>query len=240
MGLAARLRLARVYLVTDARIAQGDLSEFLGAAFAGGVDIVRIRQLDLSANAALEAIEIARLAAAPTQGLVCVDDSAELAGQCHADLLHLGHLGGASAPAREYLHQWALLGRSTHAADQVSAAVADRDVDYFCVGPVYTTSPNPAYPPLGLDPVRLAASVAPVNDVQAKPWFAIGGIDTTNLDEVIAAGARRICVSRAITRASEVEAVARELQTRLRAAWNADPTMERYVFQALAGGGPAR
>lgn len=240
MGLAARLRLARVYLVTDARMNQGDLSEFLGSALAGGVDIVRIRQPGQSPDAALETIEIARQAAAPTQGLVCVDNSAELAGQCHADMLHLGHLGGPSAPAREELHPWALLGRSTHATDQISAAVADPDVDYFCVGPVYPTSPNPAYPALGLDSIRFAAVAAPVNDIRAKPWFGVGGIDTTNLDEVIAAGARRICVSGALTQACDVAAVARELQTRLREAWDFDPTMERYVFQALSGSDPTR
>lgn len=234
MGLAARLRLARVYLVTDARTAQGDLAEFLAAAFAGGVDIVRIQQRNLSPRAAREAIEIARQAAVRSQGVVCVDHSAELAAQCHADMLHLGHLGGPSAPAREQLHRWALLGRSTHASDQINLAIADPAVDYFCVGPVYATSPEPLYPPLGLDSIAFAASVAPASDIQSKPWFGFGGIDSSNLDDVIAAGARRICVSGAITGSRDPEAVAREFQTRLRAAWEADPAMDRYVFQALS------
>jgi thiamine-phosphate pyrophosphorylase len=57
---------------------------------------------------------------------------------------------------------------------------------------------------------------------------------------VIEAGARRVCVVRAITEASDPQAAADRLQTRLRAAWKADPTMERYIFQALSGAGPAR
>ena len=147
-------------------------------------------------------------------------------------MLHLGQTDGASAPARRHLHQWAILGRSTHAPAQTDAAIKDPDVDYFCAGPVYATSTKPDYEPVGLDLVRYAAKVAPVGRIDAKPWFAIGGISPDNLDEVIEAGARRVCVVRAITEASDPQAAADRLQTRLRAAWKADPTMERYIFQA--------
>ncbi len=240
MGLDARLRLARVYLCTDAREKQGDLEEFLSAAFAGGVDIVQIRQKGMAPEAELEALEIARQAAAPYQGIVCVNDSAELAGRFHSDMLHLGQTDGPSAPARRHLHKWAILGRSTHAPAQTDAAIKDPDVDYFCAGPVYATSTKPDYEPVGLDLVRYAAKVAPVGRIDAKPWFDIGGISADNLDDVIGAGARRVCVVRAITEASDPQAAADRLQTRLRAAWKADPTMERYIFQALSGAGPAR
>ena len=143
-------------------------------------------------------------------------------------------------PARRHLHQWAILGRSTHAPAQTDAAIKDPDVDYFCAGPVYATSTKPDYEPVGLDLVRYAAKVAPVGRIDAKPWFAIGGISPANLDDVIEAGARRVCVVRAITEASDPQAAADRLQTRLRAAWKADPTMERYIFQALSGAGPGR
>ena len=240
MGLDARLRLARVYLCTDAREKQGDLEAFLSAAFAGGVDVVQIRQKGMAPEAELEALEIARRAAAPYQGIVCVNDSAELAGRFHADMLHLGQTDGASAPARRHLHRWAIVGRSTHAPAQTDAAIKDPGVDYFCAGPVYATSTKPDYEPVGLDLVRYAARVAPVGRIDAKPWFAIGGISPANLDEVIEAGARRVCVVRAITEATDPQAAADHLQSRLRAAWKADPTMERYAFQALSGTGPAR
>jgi thiamine-phosphate pyrophosphorylase len=69
--------------------------------------------------------------------------------------------------------------------------------------------------------------------VSAKPWFAIGGINAENLDEVLAAGARRVCVVRPITQASDPEAAARALSDRLREAWQRDPAMERYTFAAL-------
>ena len=80
------------------------------------------------------------------------------------------------------------------------------------MGPVYATSTKPDYEPVGLDLVRYAARVAPPSDLAAKPWFAIGGIDLDNLDDVLAAGARRVCVVRAITLADDPEAAAARAQ----------------------------
>jgi thiamine-phosphate pyrophosphorylase len=240
MGLDARLRLARLYLCTDARDEQGDLEDFLTAAFAGGVDIVQIRQKNMSPEAELAALEIARSAAALYQGIVCVNDSPSLAARFHADMLHLGQKDGPSAPARSQLHQWGILGRSTHSPAQADAAIADPDLDYFCVGPVYPTSTKPDYEPVGLDLVRYAAKAAPVTDIGSKPWFAIGGIDFGNIDDVIEAGARRVCVVRAITQAANPKDAARRLRDRLQAAWRADPRMEQYTIKALSGGGVSR
>ena len=234
MGLEARLRLARLYLCTDAREEQGDLESFLQAAFAGGVDIVQIRQKDMRPEAELEVLEIARRAATPYQAIVCVNDSAELAGRFESDMLHLGQTDGSSAKARRYLHPWALLGRSTHAPRQTDKAIKDSNVDYFCVGPVYATSTKPDYEPVGLDLVRYAARRAPVASIKSKPWFAIGGITMDNIDDVIEAGARRVCVVRAITKASDPQHAADQLSRRLRAAWEAEPAMEHYVFQTLS------
>ncbi len=234
MGLEARLRLARLYLCTDTRRRQGDLAEFLAAAFAGGVDIVQVREKRLTRQAELEALEVARVAAEPHQGIVCVNDSAAVAGEFGADLLHLGQQDGSARKARRRLHRWALIGRSTHARRELDRAVTDDDVDYFCAGPVYATPTKPDYRPVGLDLIRYATQVAPPADLAAKPWFAIGGINADTLDEVLEAGARRICVVRAITEASDPEAAARTLGDRLRAAWKADPAMEGYTFRAAA------
>jgi thiamine-phosphate pyrophosphorylase len=234
MGLEHRLRLARLYLCTDAREEQGDLAEFCAAAFAGGVDILQIRQKNMSREAELAALEVARAAAQATQGIVCVNDSPDLAGAFAADLLHLGQTDGSARKARRRLHRWALIGRSTHAPRETDRAIADPDVDYFCVGPVYATPTKPDYRPAGLELVRHAAEVAPPGQLTSKPWFAIGGIDHDNLDEVLAAGARRVCVVRAITQAADPEAAARSLSDRLRVAWRSDPTMEGYTFAAAA------
>jgi thiamine-phosphate pyrophosphorylase len=97
---------------------------------------------------------------------------------------------------------------------------------------VHPTATKPDYAPVGLDLVRYAARVAPPAQPAAKPWFAIGGVNAGNLDEVIAAGARRVCVVRPITGADDPRAAARELSDRLREAWRQDPAMERYTLAA--------
>jgi thiamine-phosphate pyrophosphorylase len=240
MGLLARLRLARLYLCTDAREQGDDLEAFLTAAFAGGVDIVQIRQKGMRRKRELAALQVARKAAAPYQGIVCVNDDAELAGRFQADMLHLGQTDGKAAAARRRLHRWALIGRSTHSPQQIDEAIEDPDVDYFCVGPVFRTPTKPDYEPVGLDLIRYAAEKAPTATIESKPWFAIGGISSNTIPEVIGAGARRVCVVRAITEASDPEQAARELRDNLQAAWQADPELERYTFQAAASTGPFR
>jgi thiamine-phosphate pyrophosphorylase len=240
MGLFARLRLARLYLCTDARERQGDLQAFLTAAFAGGVDIVQIRQKGMKRKHELAALEVARDAAAPYQGIVCVNDSAELAGRFQSDMLHLGQGDGEASAARRSLHRWALIGRSTHSQRQADQAIADPDVDYFCVGPIFPTPTKPNFEPVGLDLVRYAVRSAPVATIDSKPWFAVGGISSTNIDDVIEAGARRVCVVRAITSASDPEQAAHALRDKLQGAWRADPDLERYTFQAAASTAPNR
>ncbi len=240
MGLDVRLRLARLYLCTDAREEQGDLADFLAAVFAGGVDIVQIRQKQMDPDAELAALEVARAAARPHHGIVCVNDSPALAETFQSDMLHLGHDDGSARRARKHLHPWGIIGRSTHEPRQTDHAIADRDVDYFAVGPVFATPTKPDYVPVGLGLVRYAAQAAPVSVLTSKPWFAIGGINEDNLDEVLDAGARRVCVVRALTRAADPHAAAGRLRDRLQEAWQRDPAMEAYAFQAAAGGGLPR
>ena len=239
-SLASRLRSARLYLCTDARERQGDLEDFLREAFAGGVDVVQIRQKDMDRDAELAALEVARsVATASRTGappVVCVNDSPRVAQAFAADMLHLGQTDGSAHRARRRLHEWALVGRSTHTPEQADEALADPDVSYFAVGPVHATPTKPDYVPVGLDLVRHAARIAPVADVAAKPWFAIGGLHLGNLDEVIEAGARRVVVVRAITEASDPRAAARALKDRVSQAWADDPALASYALRSASLG----
>jgi len=232
MGLDTRMRLARLYLCTDLRRDQGDLEEFLRAAFAGGVDLIQLRDKHASRDELLAALALARKVAAPVQGLVVVNDDPGLAAEFRSDVLHVGQDDAAPQTARPSLHQWAHIGLSTHSEAQVRGALADADVDYFCVGPVYATPTKPDYPPVGLELVRYAAQQSPVADIDAKPWWAIGGIDIHTIDAVLAAGARRVVVVRAITQAPDPQAAAQALRDKLDAAWHT-PELERYVFAAV-------
>lgn len=236
MGIDARMRLAKLYLTTDARVEQGDLAEFLQAAFAGGVDIVQIREKDMATKQLLDVLEVARDVAFPHNGLVCVNDSPEIAHRFQADVLHVGQHDAAPSEARKQVHKWAQIGQSTHDEADIARSLADKAVNYLTVGPVYATSPDPRYAPPGLDLVRTAARLCPPGDPSSKPWFAIGGIEPGTVDEVLAAGARRVAVVGAITQADDPEAAARALARRVRKAWDDDPAMEKVALGAFGGG----
>lgn len=240
LGLATRLQMARLYLCTDTRAERGDLAEFLEAAFAGGVDIVQIREKGLDRDAELAALDLARTIANRHQGLVCVNDSPAIAQDFSADVLHVGQDDTEPKVARRSLHQWALIGRSTHDEAQAREAAADPEVNYFCVGPVYATPTKPDYRPAGLDLVRFAARHQPVGQQGSKPWFAIGGIDQKTLGDVIAAGARRAVVVRAITEAKDPRAAAAALRSQLDETWENDPTLQQADAEAMNASFEAR
>lgn len=230
LGLATRLGLARLLLITGTRSAEGDLAEFVDAGFAGGVDMVQLRDPDADEAELLAALKVLREVGYRYQGLVSVYESGPLAERFSADLLHLPERGDPAVKARGYLHKWALIGRSCHSFAQIDAAVADPDVNYLTVGPVFGGLPGPED---GLELVRYAARVASPGDPAAKPWFAVAGITVANLDEVLAAGARRVAVSRAITDAADPEAAAMALKDRLRHAWNEDPAMQNLTLKVF-------
>ncbi|RST19469.1 thiamine phosphate synthase [Streptomyces sp. WAC05374] len=208
---AARLADARLYLCTDARRLQGDLSEFLDAVLTSGVDIVQLRDKGMEAGEELEHLAVFADACRRHGKLLAVNDRADVAHAIGSDVLHLGQ-GDLPVPAaRDILGDEVLVGRSTHAEAEVDAAVAEPGVDYFCTGPCWPTPTKPGRYAPGLDLVRYAASLD-----QERPWFAIGGIDAGKLDQVLDAGARRIVVVRAITEADDPAAATAALAKRVR------------------------
>jgi thiamine-phosphate pyrophosphorylase len=202
-----RLADARLYLCTDARTGTNDLAEFVDAALAGGVDIVQLRDKGMEARHELAALEVIAEACARHGALLSVNDRADIAVAAGADVLHLGQDDLPVPLARRIAGDDIVIGRSTHDVAQADAAAAERGVDYFCTGPCWPTPTKPGRPAPGLDLVRHVTS--------ERPWFAIGGIDLARLDEVLAAGARRIVVVRAITAAEDPRAAAEALKARL-------------------------
>ncbi len=208
-----RLNDARLYLCTDARERQGDLAAFVDAVLGAGVDIVQLRQKALEARAEIGYLSLLREACERHGALLAVNDRADVAYAVGADVLHLGQDDLPVPIARQIIGPGPLIGRSTHAEKQTAAAAAEEGVDYYCAGPVWPTPTKPGRPAPGL-PLLSYASALPA----PRPWFAIGGIDLRNLDDVIAAGARRAVVVRAITQAQDPAAVAAAFARRLRAA----------------------
>ncbi len=206
---------ARLYLCTGARRREGDLVQFLDAVLAAGVDIVQLREKGLEAREELELLEIFRDRCDRHGALLAVNDRADIAFAARPDVLHLGQDDLPVPVARDILGPDVLIGRSTHSAAEATAASAEAGVDYFCCGPVWPTPTKPGRPAPGPPLLRHAASLG-----GDRPWFAIGGIDLGNLDEVLSYGARRVVVVRAITEADDPAAATAEFARRLK---EADP-----------------
>jgi thiamine-phosphate pyrophosphorylase len=202
---------ARLYLCTDSRSRQGDLEHFLDAVLDAGVDIVQLREKGLEARDELRLLETFAAAADRHGRLLAVNDRADVALAAGAPVLHLGQDDLPVAVARRILGDEPVIGRSTHDPAQADAANAEPGVDYFCAGPTWTTPTKPGRPAAGLALIEHAARSA------TRPWFGIGGIETLErLDEVIARGARRVVVVRAITEAADPAAATRAIADRLR------------------------
>lgn len=176
------------------------------AALAGGVDVVQLRAKDAPDDEILAAGRRFRALTRAAGALFVVDDRPDLAVACDADGVHVGQDDVPIEDARAVVGRERLVGLSTHSPEQVRAA---RGVDYLGVGPVFATPTKPGRAPVGLELVREAARIARV------PWFAIGGIDLDTVDAVVAAGATRIAVVRAIQDAPDPVAAAEALRSAL-------------------------
>jgi thiamine-phosphate pyrophosphorylase len=191
---------ARLYLITAAR---PDLMAFLEAAVRGGVDIVQIREKQLPDEELIPVLHEARQATRRLDVPLVVNDRPDLAALVGADFVHVGQDDLPVEVARRF---GVAVGLSTHAPPEIDRA----DGDYIGVGPVYATPTKEGRPAVGLELVRYAAVRA------RQPWFAIGGIDETNAGDVVAAGATRIAVVRAIGGAADPERTAAALKAALR------------------------
>jgi thiamine-phosphate pyrophosphorylase len=199
-----RLRTARLYFVCDARPPGGDLEAHLRLALGGGVDIVQLREKELGRAEIERAAATYRRVADNYSALFIVNDDPDLARSCDADGVHVGEVGEVAA-AREAMGPGAIVGVSTHSPEQIAAA-DEAAVDYIAVGPIWETPTKPGRPAVGLELIGHAAATV------RHPFFAIGGISPLNAEEVVRAGARRLCVVRAIREAPNPEVAAEALR----------------------------
>jgi thiamine-phosphate pyrophosphorylase len=187
--------------------------DLAGALCAGEVDVIQLRAKEASkaevTAMAREILPVTRAAGVP----LVVNDHLDVALAVGAEVCHLGQEDFFEAG---YTHVSQLpeaagriqIGLSSHAPEQAGRAVR-AGADYVAIGPVYATPTKPGRPPVTLDYVRWAAQNLPV------PWFAIGGITLENLDDVLAAGARRVCVVSAILKTPDVAGACQAFQQRL-------------------------
>lgn len=200
-----QLQNAYLYLVT---YPCEQLLAVVEAALQEGLTLVQYRDK--------ESDDLVRLAIAQQLCQLChqygafliVNDRVDVAVAVNADGVHLGQQDFPIALARQILGPYKIIGRSTTNKEEMARAIAE-GADYIGVGPVYQTSTKPEKAAAGLDYVGYAAANCPV------PWFAIGGIDLNNLDEVLATGGERVAVVRAIMQAEQPGSVTQRFLARL-------------------------
>lgn len=196
-----------LYLVATPRPAQSE-SEFLRRvqdALDGGVDTLQLRCKDWEARPYIALAEKMRDLAHAKNVPFFVNDRVDVALAAGADGVHLGQNDLPVKWAREIAPAM-MLGRSTHRPEDAERALAEAPA-YFATGPVHTTPTKPGRPAAGLEYVRYVAQLSP-----ALPWYAIGGIDLGNVQDVLDAGAKRIAVVRAVLDAPDVAAAADALR----------------------------
>ncbi len=203
-----RLRTARLYFVCDAQPHGEDPEALLRAALSGGVDIVQLREKVLGRAEIERAATTFRRVCDTYSALFIVNDDPDLARACDADGVHVGQDDASAEEARELLGPDAIVGLSTHSEEQIAAA-NERPVDHISVGPIWETPTKAGRAAVGLDLVSHAAEHA------SHPFFGIGGIDATNAERVVEAGARRLCVVRAIRDAANPTVAAEGLRRRV-------------------------
>ncbi len=190
----ATLCRARFYAILDSSyVPRARWRETCAALIEGGAALVQVRAKRESApeRAALLDEVLPLFPAAPDSPALIVNDDLDLAARHPGVGLHIGQEDTPPAEARARLGPGRLLGLSTHSRGQATAALAlpPGTIDYFAVGPVFSTRTKPDYTPVGLNLVREVAAMRP-----HLPWFCIGGITRTNLAHVVEAGAHRVVI----------------------------------------------
>jgi thiamine-phosphate pyrophosphorylase len=197
MFVRERLARSRLYLVLA-----GDDAHVLEPALRGGVDIVQLRDKALDDDALVAAAEPFRAACIEHGALFVLNDRPDLVEACGADGVHVGRNDMPVAQARSLVGPDRLLGLSVSTLEELGDVGG---ADYVGVT-AFTTPTKEDAVAGGLELLRVAAAHLTV------PWFAIGGIDLSNADEVVAAGAPGVAVVRAIKDADDPEAAARALR----------------------------
>jgi len=204
----------RLYTFVDTAYLRGRAPEIVAQQLCdGGSDLIQLRAKKSSLDEIRRMAEtILPITKRAKVGLV-INDYPEIAGELGAELCHLGQEDFFDA-GHKHVNEFKIqnsklkIGLSTHSPEQAKRALGAQ-ADYVAIGPVFATGTKPAAKPVTLEYVRWAVANVTV------PWFAIGGINLENLNDVLVAGAKRICVVSAILNASDVAKTGREFRMRL-------------------------
>jgi thiamine-phosphate pyrophosphorylase len=197
----------RLYLCTPDR---PDLESFVGRCIAGGVDIVQLREKHLDDAELVARAVVAQRACAAAGVPFVLNDRPDLAAAIGADGVHVGQDDASPAAARALLGDDSIIGLSTHAPEELDAAVGGPlPVDYLSAGPVVATPTKPGRPGTGTGYVTLARRESP------WPVWVTGGVEPDTVGRLVAAGATHFVVVRWLVGADDPEGAARRLRGRI-------------------------
>jgi thiamine-phosphate pyrophosphorylase len=204
----------KLYTFVDTAYLSGRAPEIVAQQLCdGGADLIQFRAKKSSpAEIRQMAEKILPVTRRANIGLV-INDYLDIAREIGAEFCHLGQedffdSGHQHVSEFKIKNSKLKIGLSTHSPEQAKRALA-AGPDYVAIGPVYATGTKPTARPVTLEYVRWAAGNASI------PWFAIGGINLENLGDVLAAGARRVCVVSAILNSPDVARACAEFRRRL-------------------------
>ena len=203
-GNLNRLANAKLYVLVDGGGSSQTLAAQVNHLVAAGVSLIQLRAKDLDDRTLLERAAAVREATRGSETLFIMNDRPDLALVSGADGVHLGQEDLGVKDARRIVGPQAIIGVSTHSIEQARQAVLD-GASYIGVGPTFPSGTKQFAAFTGLDLLRA---------VQAEirlPAFAIGGITSNNLPEVLATGFSRIAVSGAISQAADPTSAAWQL-----------------------------
>ncbi|NNE90267.1 MAG: thiamine phosphate synthase [Verrucomicrobiales bacterium] len=202
---------ARLYGILDMGYCRPEKAKpVLREMIEGGIDVVQLRAKNSKLNEirdlATRLIPICREAGVP----FVVNDFARIAAEIGADAVHVGQDDAEMDRVREIVGDDMNVGRSTHSLEQAAAAAEDSRTNYIGFGPLFSTPTKPEYKPIGTEEIQKVHENHP-----NLPIFCIGGIKLENVDEVIAAGAKRVVIVSGILQATDIAAYVGAVQAKL-------------------------
>ena len=177
------------------------------ACLIAGADMIQLREKQLDDQELLARARWLTKACDFANALCIINDRPDIALLSGADGVHLGQDDCRVSDARQLIGPDHLIGLSTHSPEDINSADA-LAADYLGVGPVFPSVTKTFDRIAGLELISEAASLS-------KPWFAIGGIDQSNIQKVVRAGAKRTAVSSEVIAADKPDDVTHMLREQL-------------------------
>ena len=188
----------RLYGILDLSYVDSlDIFRVAEAMIEADVDLIQLRGKQKSLEELVDLAGKVHQATSRSSIPLVVNDHAEIVRKVPAEGVHVGQDDDSIAIAREKAGRKVLVGKSTHTLAQARAAQRE-GADYIGFGPIFATPTKPDYKPIGLSDIKQVHADVTI------PIFCIGGIKIDNLEQIVAAGARRVAIVSGLLKADDI------------------------------------